>query len=291
MYTTAHPTHTPTKSSLFTISIICIAVILAAACSPTPPTATPMPTEIPQISITVSGSGSVSSLLTAVEADFETANAGYNLNILSGTGTAGGVQGIVDGSLTAAAMARPPREEETAQGIQYVGIGSAGISFIVHPDVEVTNLTAEQVSDIFFGEITNWSEVGGQDLPIAVYVRDEDDAATGVLRDTLFGDDAFPETVAGVMTSSGALLTGVETTEGSIGFASYPAVIVAEKNIETLTVDDAAPNTADYPAISSVGIGYMESQQAAVQPLIDWLQSEEGVTVLRDLGVIIEQSS
>jgi phosphate transport system substrate-binding protein len=264
-------------------------VLMLAACTPAAPT--PTPTAIPQTTLTVSGSGSVSSLLTAVEADFEAATPGYDLNILSGTGTGGGIQGIVDGSLEVAAMARPPRDEETAQGVQYVGIGGSAVVFIVHPDVEVTNLTQEQVRSIFFLETVNWSEVGGQDLPILVYARDEDESATGLLRQTFFGDDAFPETLAGVLTSTGALLSAVEATPGAIGFASWTAVLAGGKNVDTLTLDDMAADSADYPVILSLGIGYMESQQAVVQPLIDWLQSEAGISALRDLGVIIVASS
>jgi ABC-type phosphate transport system substrate-binding protein len=100
------------------LTIVLVAVLFMTGCSPAAPAATPTPTDTPRVTLTISGSGSVSSLLTAVETNFEAANPGYDLSILSGSGTGGGVQGIVDGTLNVAAMARPPRDEETAQGVQ-----------------------------------------------------------------------------------------------------------------------------------------------------------------------------
>ncbi|HEX2906999.1 MAG TPA: substrate-binding domain-containing protein [Phototrophicaceae bacterium] len=263
--------------------------LLITACSSAAPTATP--TAPPQITLTISGSGSVSSLLTTLKADFEAAHPGYNLNILSGTGTGGGVKGVLDGSLTVAAMARAPKDDETAQGLQYVRIGGSAVAFIVHPEVKVTNLTQEQVRAIFFAETTNWSEVGGPDLPIVVYVRDEDESATTMLRQTFFGDTAFPESIAGVMTSASALLDAVQGTPGSIGFGTWAAIVAGKKNVSMVKLDGAAPDSPDYPVISMLGLGYLESQQAAVQPLLDWLSSTTGRGALNQLGVITELDS
>ncbi len=266
-------------------------LLLMTACDSAAPTAAPTPTETPQVTLTISGSGSVSSLLTAVEGDFKAANPGYKLNVLSGSGTSGGVKGIIDGSLTVAAMARAPKDDEAAQGVKYVAIGGSAVAFVVHPDVKVSNLTQEQARAIFFGEITNWSDVGGQELPIAVYARDEDESATGLLRKMFFGDSAFPENIAGVMTSTSALLTAVEATPGSIGYSSWSAVVIADKNVKNVMLDSAAPDSADYPVILPLGIGYMESQAAAVQPLIDWLLSDAGADALRKYGAIVERVS
>jgi phosphate transport system substrate-binding protein len=282
----------PTKQTIKVLGIALLAVCLVASgcgsSSTEKATATPETQE--QVVLTVSGSGSVSALLTAVEAEFEAATPGYNLNILSGSGTGGGVSGVLDGTLDVAAMARPPKEEEAAKGLEYVAFGDTGVAILVQSDVEVTDLSRDQVQGIFFGEITNWSEVGGPDADIVVYVRDEDESATVALRQLIFGDTAFPETVAGVLTSSGDMVTAVGGTPNSIGYGNWAGVPASGHNLKSVTLDGIAPVDPSYPMLQSMGIGYVESGRDAAQPLVDWLTSDRGRTVLSELGVILPES-
>ncbi len=269
--------------------IICCLALIVGACAPAAPAATPTPeaTETPPVTLTVSGSGSVSGLLTDVKATFEADTPGYTLNVLSGSGTGGGVKGALDGILDIAAMARGPKEDETGKGLQYMSFGSTSVAIMAHPKVEITNLTQDQVKAIFMGEVTNWSEVGGQDLAIVVYVRDEDESATGQLRKDIFGDTSFPETVAGVLTSSGDMLSTIEGTPGSIGFGNWIATVGSDKKVKTVTLDGFTPDVVDYPVATALGLGFVEDRREAVQPLLDWLVSEKGQAALRKLGVII----
>lgn len=295
MLTPQDHSHAPTTQggrlnfSLSTMLImLCCLALLAGACAPNAPAATPTTaaTDVPPTTLTVSGSGSVSGLLTDVKAAFEAETPGYTLNVLSGSGTGGGVKGVQEGILDIAAMARAPKQEETDQGLQYLNFGSTGISIFVHPNVEITDLTQDQVNAIFMGDITNWSEVGGQDLAIAVYVRDEEDSATAQLRKVILGDTPFPETVAGVLTSSGDMLSTIEGTPGSIGFGYWIANVASDAKVKTVTVDGHAPDVAAYPVTIPLGLGYVEDRQETVQPLLDWLVSETGETALVELGVI-----
>lgn len=270
------------------IAICCLA-LLVGACAPGAPAATPTSaaTETPKVTLTASGSGSVAGLLTDVKGAFEADTPGYTLNVLSGSGTGGGVKGVVEGVLDIAAMARGPKEDETSQGLQYISFGSTNVTIMVHPEVEVSDLTQDQVKAIFMGEVTNWSEVGGQDLAIIVYLRDEDESATIQLRKDIFGETPFPDTVAGVLPLSDDMLTAVEGTPGSIGFGNWIATVGSDKKVKTVTLDGYAPDVADYPVATALGIGFVEGRQEAVQPLIDWLGSEAGQAALGKLGVTI----
>lgn len=265
------------------VAVLALIFVLVSGCAPQ---AAQQVQVVEETTLTISGSGSVSTLLTAVEADFEGDVPGYKLNILSGSGTGGGVKGVLDGSLDAAAMAREPKEEESEKGVQYVGFGSSGVAIITHPSVEVRNLTQAQVKAIFAGEITNWSAVGGQDMEIVFYVRDEDESATVLLRQLIFGDTPFPETVAGVLTSLGDMLTTIEATPGSIGFASWTGVVAGDKKVQAVTLDGIQPNDPEYSAQLPLGIGYVTNHKETVQPLITWLTSQKGREALQQLGVI-----
>ncbi len=259
---------------------------LITGCNPAPQ-ATPTPTAVPARTVlTISGSGTTTSVLAALQADFESAQTDYTLQVLPGTGTGGGVTGVMDGTLDIAAMARTPKADETAQGLQYATLGQAGVAFIVHPEVTVTDLTPDQVKAIFFGEITNWQEVGGADLPIAVYVRDEGDTATGALRADLFGDTAFPESAAAVLTSARDMITSVEGTVGAIGFGTWPGIKAAGTSAKPVSISGVNPDEASYPYLTELGIGYVANRADLVKPFVDWLASQPGQVSLQNLGLI-----
>lgn len=272
-------------TSVFSLTITFFAVTVAG-CSPAvqaPPTPTAQPS---RTVVTISGSGTVTSVLEAMQADFEAAQSEYTLQILPGSGTGGGITGVMDGTLDVAAMARAPKEEETAQGLEFTTLGRAGVSFVVHPEVTVTDLTPEQVRGIFFGEITNWEEVGGDDLPIVVYVRDEGDTATSVLRSNLFEDTEFPETTAAVLTSARDMITSIEGTPGAIGFGTWPGIKAANSTVVPLTVNGFTPEEAEYPYITELGLGHVEARTAVVQPLTEWLATDGAQESLQELGLI-----
>jgi phosphate transport system substrate-binding protein len=246
------------------------------------PTAMPAPAEFV---LTISGSGTTTSILNAVKLVFEADVPGYSLNVLLGTGTGGGVEGVAQGKLDVAAMARPPKDAEAAQGVEWVEFGQSGVAVYTHPDVGVAELTAEQVAAIFSGEVANWSEVGGSDQIIILYVRDEGDSSTKALRQAVFGDMQFPET-AQVLTSQADMQTAVSGTSGSVGFGSWPSALAAGVNVRAVALGGVSPGDLSYPIVGSIGIGYLAERQADVQPLIDWLLSDPGQAALREFGVI-----
>jgi phosphate transport system substrate-binding protein len=251
------------------------------------PKATEVPTADVSITLTISGSGGTTRVLEAVKTAFEADTPGCSLSILTGTGTGGGVEGVTEGVLDVAAMARPPKdaELEAAPSFTYVEFGSTGQALFVHSGVPVTNLTSEQAVAIFFGEITNWSDVGGPDLPIIPYVRDEGDSSTSALRDAVFGDAPFPEDIQ-VVTSQGDMITAIENTLGAIGFGTWPAVVAEGADVKAVALDGVEPDDPAYPITGPLGIGYLAEREEDVQPLSAWLLSEQGQAALRQLDVI-----
>jgi phosphate transport system substrate-binding protein len=262
-----------------------LALGFVAGCSKPTPAATPAPVEVV---LTVSGSGTTTSILNAVTEAFETDVPGYSLNVLPGTGTGGGVEGIVQGKLDVAAMARPPKDAEAEQGVEYVEFGQSGVAVYTHPDVGVAELTAAQLAAVFSGEITNWSGVGGADQAIILYVRDEGDSSTKALRQTAFGDTEFAGSVE-VLTSQSAMQTAVAGTPSSVGFGSWPSALAAGTNVQAVALDGVEPSDPSYPLKGPIGIGYLSERQEDVQPLIDWLLSEPGQMALQEFGVINTQ--
>ncbi len=268
-------------SPLIAILMIMALSFLAACSNPTPAT-TPAPVDVV---LTISGSGTTTPILSAIKQTFEADVPGYSLNVLPGTGSGGGVEGILQGKLDAAAMARPPKDTEVAQGVQYAEFGQSGVAVYTHPDVGVTELTRAQVAAIFAGEVTNWSQAGGADLAIILYVRDADDSSMKALRQSIFGDAHIPET-AQVLTSQTDMQVAVVGTPGSVGFGSWSTALATGINVQAIILDGIRPSDPGYFMVAPLGISYLPERQADVQPLIDWLISEPGQIALQEYDVI-----
>jgi phosphate transport system substrate-binding protein len=276
---------------MFKINIIIgvlLALLVTTACSSAAAESATSQVTAPktQVVLRVSGSGSATAVLSAIQPAFEADTPGYRLEVLPGSGTGGGVKGIVQGALDVAAMARPPKDEEAAQNVEYVEFGQAGQAVITHPDVEVSNLTSAEVAAVFSGEITNWSEIGGPNRPIILYVRDDGDSSTKALRSAVMGDVPFAESVAQVLTSQGDMLAAVAGTPDSLGIATWPTALAKGAEVQAVTIDGISPGDSNYPMTSPLGIGYLAERQAEMQPLIDWLRSEQGRAALGEYDMI-----
>ncbi len=270
------------------VSLILV-VLAAASCTTTTPEAEPEESLQPtQVILKISGSGSTVAILDAIQDDFETDTPGYTLEILPGSGSGGGVEGIINGQLDVATMARPPKEEEAAQDVEFLLLGQGGVGIITHADIGELDLTTDQVKAVFSGEVTNWSELGGADQVIILYVRDEGDSSTVALRQTMIGDVSFSDE-AQVLTSEGDMLTAVAGTPGSIGIATWPTALARGDEVRAISVDGVSPGDAAYPMVATLGIGYLTARQSDVQPLIDWLISTAGQEALDQFEMIISQ--
>jgi phosphate transport system substrate-binding protein len=255
--------------------------------STTPPTAAPE--AHPTINLTVSGATVSLGVISAIQPAFEAAQPGYHLDVLvrSGAGANSGptVQGVADNKLDVAAISRSITDEEHALGVESTEVGKTSTAIIAHSGVDVKNLTPEQVRAIFAGTITNWSEVGGPKLPIVVFVRAEDSASTGAMRKTIFGKAAFAKQ-SQLIDKSDQLQVAIEGTPGGIAYAGWSGSLIKSTAIRPIALDGVGPTESGYPITQPLVLCYRSERKAQVQPLIDWLRSEAGMTALRKTGVI-----
>jgi phosphate transport system substrate-binding protein len=199
------------------------------------------------------------------------------------------VTGILEGVLDAAAMARAPKDEESAQNVKYYEMGLVGQAIIVHPTVtDVPTLNQQQITDIFSGKITNWSEVGGPNLQIILYVRDEDDSSTKGLRKAILGETLFPET-ATTLFSQSDMAFSVAGTKGAVGLAAFPPMLATRAEVQAVAINGLRPDDPSYPILGSAGIGYMVDREGDIQSLLNWLSSEDGQSALKALGFILPE--
>ena len=149
----------------------------------------------------------------------------------SGTGIESASNGSCDIGLSSRAL------KDTESGLVGTTVALDGIAVIVNANCGVDDLSVEQISKIYTGEITNWSEVGGADLEIACIGRE---SGSG----TRDGFESITDTkdkcvLSQELTSTGAVISAVASSENAIGYASLSAV-EGQSGIKALTVNGVA---------------------------------------------------
>jgi len=112
---------------------------------------------------------------------------------VTGGGSGTGIAALLNGTLDLANASREMKDDEfeTAKqkGIDPVvyEVALDGIAVIVHPDNKIDNLTLKQLSDIFSGKITNWKQLGGPDMMITLYGRENSSGTYEFFKEHVLG--------------------------------------------------------------------------------------------------------
>ena len=122
-------------------------------------------------SVSTDGSTSMEKVIGALSESFMAQNSGVTVNY-NPTGSGSGITAVQEGTCDIGLSSRALKDEEKSAGLKETVLAYDGIAIIVHPDNPVSDLSVEQIAKLYTGEITNWSEVGGEDAEIAVFGRD-----------------------------------------------------------------------------------------------------------------------
>jgi phosphate transport system substrate-binding protein len=136
---------------------------------------------------------------------------------IQGGGSSVGIKAATDGTVNIGAASRELTEAEKPNLIEHV-LCKDGVAVIVNPANGVSDLTKDQVRDIFSGAVTNWKEVGGVDKEIHVVAREEGSGTRGAFEEIVMGKEAKIVSNAILQNSNGALLQVVKGDPDSIGF-------------------------------------------------------------------------
>ena len=147
------------------IGIIVVILIFFSGCTTTQ--------EKETYKLTIPGTGACEVLLKELAKAFNDSNPGYEVIIPESTGSGGGISSTGQDDNVMGRVARKIKEEEKSYGLTYLVFAKDIIIFAVSGDVDVDNLSTEQVIDIFSGTIVNWNEIGGNDGVINVIIREQ----------------------------------------------------------------------------------------------------------------------
>ena len=187
-------------------------------------------------SVATNGSTSMEKVIGALSEQFMADNGGVTVTY-DATGSGAGIEAASNGSADIGLSSRALKDEETASGLVGTTVALDGIAVIVNAGSKVADLTVEQIAKIFTGEITDWSEVGGDAGTISCVGRE---AGSGTR-------DGF-ETITGTkdtcvlaqeLTSTGAVIEAVAGNPNAIGYASLSSV-EGKDTIKAVTVGGVA---------------------------------------------------
>jgi phosphate transport system substrate-binding protein len=250
------------------------------------------------------GSDTIVNLALAWAEQYQADHADIRISVTGG-GSGTGIAALVNGTVDIANASRQIKAEEIAeaqaQGIDPVEfiIARDAIAVIVNPGNPVSELTLQQISDIYSGRITNWQEVGGEDCPIVRLSR-ETNSGTHVyfLETVLRLGDSEDKTLFSMDTlllpSSEGIIYEVRQNPNAIGYDGLgyvpddlKMIAIAKTPGEPYVLPSAdTVNDGSYPIARDLYMYTAGQPAGAVKDYLDWIFSAAAQAIVTELGFV-----
>ena len=204
------------------------------------------------------------------------------------TGSGAGIESVTSGAVDIGNASRALSDKEKSAGIEENIVAIDGIAMITDKNNKVTNVTKQQLTDIYTGKITNWKDLGGSDEAIVVIGREAASGTRGAFEELLEVKNKCA--YAQELDSTGA----VAATPGAIGYVSLDVV---DKTVAALKLDGvdatednikAGKYTLSRPFVMATK-GSVSSQSELVQTWFNFVKSEAGKKVIKGVGLILPE--
>ena len=235
--------------------------------------------------VATGGSTSMKNVIAALTEGFAEVQPGVTVSY-DPTGSGAGITGATDKTLDIGLSSRALKADET--GVTGTTIALDGIAIIVNKDSKVKDLTVDQLKQMFTGEITNWSEVGGDDGEIVLIGREAGSGTRDGFESIVDVKDSCK--YAQELTATGAVISAVEANPLAIGYASLSAV---GETVKMVTVGGAACSEetvkdgsyeVQRPFVFVTNKSVTLSEQA--QAFFDFATSADAADLIRTAGAV-----
>ena len=250
------------------------------------------------------GSDTIVNLALAWAERYQTEYPDVRISVTGG-GSGTGIAALINGTVDIANASRQIKDEEVAQAqaqginpVEHV-IARDAIAVIVNPENPVSELTLQQISDIYSGKVTNWTEVGGEDRPIVKLSRETNSGThvyflETVLRlgekdnKTLFSTDTL------LLPSSEGIIAEVRQNPNAIG---YDGLGYVPDDLKMIAIAETEGGAYVLPAIETVNdktypiardlYMYTNGEPTGItKEYLDWILSAEAQTIVAELGFV-----
>ena len=204
------------------------------------------------------------------------------------TGSGSGITAVQEGRCDIGLSSRALKDEETASGLKGETIALDGIAMIVNNENPIADLSLDQIAKIYTGEITNWSEVGGNDAEIVLIGREAGSGTRDGFESITGTEDACQYRQE--LTSTGDVITTVSQNPAAIGYASLASVSDKVKAITVEGVEATEDTVRDgsykiqRPFVLVTKDGEALSTQA--QAFYDYAMSSEVADLIAQAGAV-----
>ncbi len=224
---------------------------------------------------------------------------------VTGGGSGTGIAALINGTVDIANASRQMKEKEVAaakaNGIDPIEFTVAidALAVVVHQDNPISQLTIDQLSDIFTGRITNWKEVGGNDAPIIILSRETNSGTHVYFLEEVVrkgdkeNEDIFaPQTL--LMPSSVGITSELRRNPNAIGYDGLGYVTEHEKVI-AVAKDNASPYVlptvetgadGSYPIARGLYMYTAGEPTDVIAEYLDWIRGPEGQAIVAELGFV-----
>ena len=236
--------------------------------------------------VATGGSTSMKNVIAALTEGFAEVEPGVTVSY-DPTGSGAGITGATDKTLDIGLSSRALKDDEKAD-VDGTTIALDGIAIIVNNASKVEDLTVDQLKQMFTGEITNWSEVGGDDGEIVLIGREAGSGTRDGFESIVNVKDSCK--YAQELTATGAVISAVEANPLAIGYASLSAVGDTVKMVTVGGVEcseetvKAGSYEVQRPFVFVTNKSVTLSEQA--QAFFDFATSADAADLIRTAGAV-----
>ncbi len=204
-------------------------------------------------------------------------------------GSSAGVEAVLAGTVNIGNASRNLKDSEISSGAVENIVAIDGIAVIMDNKNTVTNITKDQLVQIYTGAINNWSALGGLDQPIVVVGRESGSGTRGAFEELLEIEDLCK--YSNEINSTGGVMAKVASTPGGIGYISLDVLddTVIAANIDGVEPTEENIKAGNYllsrPFVMAT-LGEVSAQSELVQALFEYMSSEDGKELVKSVGLI-----
>ena len=235
--------------------------------------------------VVTNGSTSMESVMGSLTEAFREVQPGIQVQY-TGSGSGAGITSAQDGTADIGLASRDLKDDET--GVKAITVAKDGIAIIINPENPVADLSVEQIAQLATGEITNWSEVGGNDAQVVFIGREAGSGTRDGFESITGTSDACK--YQNELTSTGEVIANVASNPNAIGYASLSAV---DDTVKAITVGGVAPSeetVLDGTYAIQRNFNFIVSDSAelsdAAQAFIDWATSADAADLIAGAGAV-----